>query len=283
MVKTRTVNTAFCLIILTAVLGVTGLAADNTKGPAVLVVPARHTIIKLAFDIAALRDVALVAYDKVPDIEGPFLHVWNADTPAWDRLTLDEYNVGAFCDKVPNEMILVGYRADLPATVIAGASQANKVTRIDTLNLVTIVNTLDKSMKFTPSEWKVLAKRHRLEIKDMNYERRRWGRYGPRKKAEVEPTEEDTDVDPEAMAEANKLSAKQEVEQLRRLEATIPELSPEPAEAVLPAEAPEAVIEEKGVEKATAAEVPAADASGTETAAEGAETTDQPSMAAEDK
>jgi hypothetical protein len=278
MVKIRTVNTVFCLVILTALLGVTGLAADNTKGPAVLVVPARHTIIKLAFDIMALRDVALVAYDKDPDIEGPFLHVWNAETPAWDRLTLDEYNVGAFCDKVPNEMILVGYSADLPATVIAGASQANKVTRIDTLNLVTIVNTLDKSMKFTPSEWKVLAKRHRLEIKDMNYERRRWGRYGPRKKAEVDPTE-DTDVAPEAKAEANNLAAKQEVEQEATIAVDAPALDgvPEPAEEA------EAVIEEKGVEKATAAEAPAADASGTETAAEGAETTDQPSIAAEDK
>jgi hypothetical protein len=167
-------------------------------------------------------------------------------------------------------MILVGYSADLSATVIAGASQAKKVTRIDTLNLVTIVNTLDKSMKFTPREWKVLAKRHRLEIKDMNYERRRWGRYGPRKKAEGERTEEDTDVDPESMAEANNLAAKQEVEQEATIAVDAPalELAPEPAEAVAPAEAPEAVIEEKGVEKASAAEATTLDAAGTETSAE---------------
>jgi len=63
MVKAHTVNTAFCPVILTALPSVAGLAADNAKGADGRVFPARHTIIQLAFDIAALRDVALEAYD----------------------------------------------------------------------------------------------------------------------------------------------------------------------------------------------------------------------------
>ncbi|MBT3192279.1 MAG: hypothetical protein HN341_06960 [Verrucomicrobia bacterium] len=206
MLGKRITGIGFSLVVLAAVLGtavcqaVPGIATCDA-----LVVPARHTIIQLGFDIAALRDVALVAYDHVEDSDVPLLHTWNASAHAWRQISIGEYNVGTFCDGSVNEMILVGTSEDLPAALIGGASQAEKVTRIDTLFLADVVNTLDKSMKFSKGEWKVLARRHALQIKDLNEERRRWGRYGPRdgERAEVQQTSEVEVLDPEALVEAN--------------------------------------------------------------------------------
>lgn len=166
------------VLILAAALSNTTMAARRNTAD-VIVVPSRYTIVQLAFDIVALRDVALVAYGNSATTGELLLHVWDANNRKWKRITVDEYAVGAFSSHVPDEMILVGSDNDLPAAIIAGASQASNVTRIDTLNLVTVVNTLHKRMHFKEHEWQLLAERHGLKIKDANYERRRWGRYGP--------------------------------------------------------------------------------------------------------
>ncbi len=213
MIKAKIMKSGFVLIVMAVFIGAATCASGVESTADVLVVPARHTIIQLAFDIAALRNVALIAYDKpAPETEEPLLHVWSSSNHAWVHLTLDEYNVGTFCDQEPNEMILIGNDSDLPASLIAGAAQAMTVTHIDTLSLVTVINTLDKSMKFSPREWKVLAQRHNLTIKDQNYERRRWGRYGPPKDEKTESDESDV-LDPEALVEVNCRVAEQELQQ----------------------------------------------------------------------
>jgi hypothetical protein len=144
-----------------------------------LVVPSRYRVIRLAFDVAALRDVALVSYENRDAGKDPILYRWDAHSSAWESLTVDEYALGSFSVTAPNEIILVGSSSDLPAVLIAGAAQAKKVSRIESLNVVDMINALNKSMAFTPREWRILSERHGFTYKDKNEERRRWGRYGP--------------------------------------------------------------------------------------------------------
>jgi len=187
-------------VVLAAAVVMCGSSVYAAKGDgSVLVVPSRYTVIQLAFDIAALRDVTLVSYENSDADKDPVLYRWDAFSSAWKVLTADEYAVGSFSAATPTEMILVGSGSDLPATLIAGASQAKKVSRIESLNIVDMVNSLNKSMKFTPREWQILSERHGFTYKDKNEERRRWGRYGPpgerkaaKKAAAVQ--EEDCDV-----------------------------------------------------------------------------------------
>jgi hypothetical protein len=217
MLKKQMTRIGVIIVSLAAIVGGGVSQAAQRDVVDVLVVPARQTVIQLAFDIAALRDVALVAYDSDDDAKQPILHVWRENAHEWQRLTIDEYNVGTFCSDTPEEMILVGSDADLPAIVISGARQASKVTRIDSLDLVQIVNTLDKSMHFSKHEWKVLAERHDLKIRDLNSERRRWGRYGRPDKKKIEEQEPATESDVqalEALANANVVAATAEEEGL---------------------------------------------------------------------
>jgi hypothetical protein len=192
----------FVLAALSAIL-IMPVYAGSGRAQDVLVVPARHRIVQFAFDISALRDTALVAYDEAPDGEGTVLHAWDDDAESWILLTADEFAIGAFSDLELRDMFLLGSDDDLPSIIITGASQAKSVTRIDSLNLKDVANGLNASMRFKSREWKALSKRHGLQIKDLNYERRRWGRYGPPSKKQpatetsAAPMEEQPIEDPE--------------------------------------------------------------------------------------
>ncbi len=229
----------FVLAALSAIL-IMPVYAGSGRAQDVLVVPARHRIVQFAFDISALRDTALVAYDEAPDGEGTVLHAWDDDAESWILLTADEFAIGAFSDLELRDMFLLGSDDDLPSIIITGASQAKSVTRIDSLNLKDVANGLNASMRFKSREWKALSKRHGLQIKDLNYERRRWGRYGPpSKKQPATPTSTQSDaIDPEPVEE--------------------PETSAAPMEEQ-PIEDPELDIgptaEEKGLELAPEAQV----------------------------
>jgi len=197
----RAVKMGLMMVAVTGILGAESFAARR-RSVDVLVVPSRYTIIQLAFDIVALRGAALIAYDGSGQESETVLHFWDGNTRAWKRLSAEEYAMGAFVASELDEMFLIGGDSDLPVDVIAGASQAGKVTRIDTLNLMTVVNTLNTSMKFSRREWQTLAERHGLQIKDLNAERRRWGRYGPpNKKAEVRPSSDSDMLEPEDVIE----------------------------------------------------------------------------------
>lgn len=178
MIKNQIKRIVIALVGITVMCGSSAFAAKSNSSD-VLVVPSRFTIVQLAFDIVTLRDVSLIAYESSDKDAEPVLFFWNKTTSAWESLTIDEYSVGSFTTATPSEMILIGSDKDLPASLISGASQAPIVTRIKSLNVAPVINELNKSMNFSPEEWKILAERHGLKIKDRNEELRRWGRYGP--------------------------------------------------------------------------------------------------------
>ena len=147
----------------------------------VLVIPARYTIVQMGFDIAHLRPVSLVAYPAtLPTHAPPTLHVWNREAQDWIPTSVAEYGEGSIFLTRPSTALVLGPDADLPAG-LADASErlAARAERIPALDVVEWVNTLDRHLNFTAQEWRWLADRHGLQIKDLNDERRRYGKYGP--------------------------------------------------------------------------------------------------------
>jgi len=152
--------------------------AQDTEGPTWLVIPARYTIVQLGVDMADMRDVELVSYFGDAATADPPMHVWDGDAGSWVRTGIGEYSSGAIPAADPAAIILVGGDKDLPGAIVRGSSWCESVGRIPTLNLATVINSLNEKLRFTPNEWRWLARRYGLKLKDQNAERRRYGKYG---------------------------------------------------------------------------------------------------------
>jgi len=161
------------------ILGVSGAVAQaGAAQRTVLVVPTRYSVVQFAFDMVTLRNVYLVAYDTRAERGKLVLHFWDAKKQDWVRTSLDEYRAGALFDQLPGHVALVGSDKDLPAELVSASGWAGGVQRIPSLIIVDMVNALDQTLKFTPSEWHWLAKRYGLQLTDLNEDRRHYGRYG---------------------------------------------------------------------------------------------------------
>ena len=147
----------------------------NSDASMLLVVPSRYTIVQLAFDMAKIRPMAIVAYDDSPTSKVSRLHVWDATVQDWLRMEFSEFKSASFIRAPPKDLLVIG-------NDIAGlgdaASWASTKKRISTFSIVTVVNTLDEILSFSNSEWKTLARKYDLKLKDQNDERRRLGRWG---------------------------------------------------------------------------------------------------------
>lgn len=165
------------VVALVLVLSSVSMTAE-TRESTLLVIPARHTIMQLSLDIAGLRPVSLVAYEGNAASIDPLMHIWNGKTREWVRTGIEEYASADIFEIRPQRIILIGNDNDLPSLLIEASFWCADVKRIPTLNIMTLVNTLNESLEFTPREWKWLARRYKLKLKDLNAERRRYGRYG---------------------------------------------------------------------------------------------------------
>lgn len=167
-----------------AVVAISASSAYSARMNAVMVIPARYTIVQFSFDIVTLRGVELVTYEKTGGGMA-VLYRWDWMASQWQGITASELEQFSFMKSAPDYVYLVGTDKDLPSSVDAATAGAEKVIRIKTLNLVQVINILNETMNFSQPEWEALAEKHKLKIKDWNYERRRWGRYGPPKSRTV--------------------------------------------------------------------------------------------------
>jgi hypothetical protein len=168
--------------------------AKEPEAPAVLVIPARPAIVKLAFDIAGLRkSTALICYQIVQGSASPAVSIWDARGQDWVKTSLNDYASGGIFDPVPQQAILVGTDSDILAVIERSSSWSKKVIRVPSLNIMNVVNALDEALTFSPEEWTYLARTYDLKLQDQNAERRRYGKYGkPGSKREpVMPKKED--------------------------------------------------------------------------------------------
>ena len=174
-----------------------GLVAGTATPDSIIVMPARKRVVHLAFQIARCKDVGLVAYNNSPSLATPLIHVW--DGQAWIQITADDYQQGTFMSGEPRHVFILGDNMTLPAQMAntpEWARHAEKIASLDTANLI---NTIGKTLKFSPYQWKWLAEENQLSIDDQNAERRRYGRWGaPGKEVNLEPAKklENTELPP---------------------------------------------------------------------------------------
>jgi|GEM_PF-1572572 len=162
--------------VLSLFAGAIPAAAAEEGGPILMVIPARYTMVQFANDVASLRETYIVSFEKSKD--GSLqLYVWDRTANDWIKTDLDTYSGGGLFAVQPVEAFVIGADSDVPPALVSGTSFC-EMKRINSLNIVPIANTLNESLEFQSNEWRWLAGRHKLQIVDLNEDRRRYGRYG---------------------------------------------------------------------------------------------------------
>jgi hypothetical protein len=181
--------------ILSAALLITAFAseavlAEQGTAKTVLVVPSRTRMVQFAMDIARLRPTYVVAYGTRSSPTDVALYLWSDKAQEWKDISAEEYGNGSVLDASAQSLALVGSKKDVPSELLQQPEWATKSVRIESLNAAEMANALDRSMHFTPTEWRWLARRYDITLTDLNSERRRYGKYGPPgSKARPEQTE----------------------------------------------------------------------------------------------
>jgi hypothetical protein len=170
----------FCLMIcvagLTAVLGMDVLAGVATPST-IIVLPARRRIVELVSQVARVKDVGLVSYNAAPTLGAPLIHIWNGSE--WIQISMDDYISGSFMSGDPKHLIVLGDSATVPERMAVDPTWCHDVQRIPSLATATLLNEMNKTLKFSSRQWKWLAAENGLALTDQNAERRRYGRWGP--------------------------------------------------------------------------------------------------------
>jgi len=168
----------YALVSFVVATGLAGVCPELQAAPVLMVIPPRHTVVQLAFDIARLRPTYLVAYDTRAPGGMLVLHFWDPYKRDWVKTNLEEYMAGALFDELPERVFVIGSDIDVPREVLEGTRWGAEIQRVRSLRVVDVVNALDTALCFKRTEWKWLAGRYGLKIMDLNAERRRYGRYG---------------------------------------------------------------------------------------------------------
>ena len=161
-------------VLFAVVLSAEARSAARADGPALLIIPSRYTVVQFAADIAGIRSLYLIAYDK--DRNGDLvLYIWDEAGAEWITIGLEEFQSGDVLSRTPSVTFLISQQGQTPAGLASGY---DNVKHVQSLNVKDMVNALHAELRFTASEWKGLARRYGLQLEDRNADRRRYGRYG---------------------------------------------------------------------------------------------------------
>ena len=137
-----------------------------------LVIPARYSVMQVAFDIVQRYPAVLVSYQGDAQSAAPLLHAWNGKE--WIKISADEYANASFLQVTPGEALLVGDETLLPAMLVSSiAGWCPKVTTIPSIDTATLVNTFAGEFQFSQSDWEWFSKRYNLTLNDENAARRK--------------------------------------------------------------------------------------------------------------
>lgn len=147
------------------------ISAPAPKGIAVLVVPARHSVLQVAFDAADRMGAVLVSYQASPRSSSLVLDYW-ADRE-WQRISVSDYQNGVFVRGRVSQVILVGTEEMIPQELgAASAALSPNIQRVTSLDTPGLINGLGKIFSFSSSDWLWFAARYNLQLSDRNAERR---------------------------------------------------------------------------------------------------------------
>ncbi len=142
----------------------------------VLLVPERYTLVQLGADVSALCDIPLITYDAMGEDGGVRLFSWSPTLRGWRPLDLESLGANVGEGRL-GTVLFVGREADMPSALTAELT-GTPVARINTLNVAQVANALHGHLDFSKRQWKQLAGKHGLTLKDRNERRRKLGRYG---------------------------------------------------------------------------------------------------------
>lgn len=239
---TKRILTTFVMGILVVAAWAPPSRAGLDSSSTVIVMPARTRVVQLAFQIARLKDVGLVAYNNSPTLAAPLIHAWNGRE--WIQIGMDEYVSGSFLPATVKHVFVLGDSVSLPAAMAVDPKWAAQVHKTADLGTASLLNQLGTVLKFSGMEWRWLAEQNGLMLTDRNAERRRYGRWGK--------TGVDESLKPSAAPMPESMPPEPPVSDIK--EPTLP-LTPPPAKVDEP-KVPEAPL----TEPAPAPEVKAPDA-----------------------
>jgi hypothetical protein len=156
----------------------------------VIVVPARARMVRLGFDLQALRGAALVSYRETDEPLQPLLHVWNRSRREWQQVDVARLTQQSQVPSHPNVVYIIGLPNMIPETLAAALSGATEVRTLNTFSVAEILTAVDREMRFSVAEWQMLGERYNLDVTEINAEQRRWGRFGPPRRYRQDPTPE---------------------------------------------------------------------------------------------
>ncbi len=158
-------------------MGTAPLQRPDRQADILLVIPARYTLVQLAFDLHQLRPITLVAYDNAAPLSSPVLHVWDRDRDDW--ILTEKLRIRSVLAKRDfAESVVVGTDPAWKEALGEIFAEAAPEMRLTDSSPAEIVNAVNRTQSFRPREWRWLAERHDLEIKDLHRDRRRYGRFG---------------------------------------------------------------------------------------------------------
>jgi len=164
-------------LIALAVIGTSEYATAGSATPeSILVMPARKRVVHLAFQLARCKDIGLVTYNTTPSSD-PLIHVWNGQE--WVQITVEDFAQGSFMSGgEPRHVFILGDLSQLPAHMTATPGWCKDVQKISSLDTAFLINQLGKTLNFSSTQWTWLAEVNGLKLKDLNFERRHYGRWG---------------------------------------------------------------------------------------------------------
>ena len=166
--------TTLCLLCLACLPALQPRAAEGSD-TLLLVVPARHTILQFSFDVARLRSSFVVTYSQDGD---DALHIWDSDAGRWVGITAEEFVSGGLFQTPPDNVIIVGSGGELPGILSEMPTWAKGGKMINSSGMMALANGVNGVVRFSSREWKWIAARYGLKLKDLNAAKRRYGRYG---------------------------------------------------------------------------------------------------------
>lgn len=171
------------------------------RRPILLIVPARHRPLQVAFDMQKFRTTSLVAYERDPASQDLALHMWHDASERWVMLSIDDLRHGDFLLLPPRAVFIIGENDPPPHALVDAAAQWENVTVLESMQVDDMVNAFRKAYRFKRRQWYWLRDRYGFEINDMNEAVRKFNPYSipasqlPRPIPEIE-YDETSDIPP---------------------------------------------------------------------------------------
>ncbi len=173
-----------CLALFTQVFA--GAFGPAPKPPAILLVPARHSLVQLGRDFVDREGVLLMTYALETPAAEPHLHVWSGTE--WIQVRAPLFSDGTFLRVKPSKVMVVGEANALTAGLIERASGwTEEVLHFETGNVTELVNRLGRVFAFRQGDWQWFARRYDLKLEDLNTEARKRSWYDTTRPEDIPP------------------------------------------------------------------------------------------------